>query len=620
MNRRDRYAVVGIFLALAVVGTALVIQAPSPAAIEAANKTPSPVLPYREGVVGHPSSINPLTARTQVDQDLVALLFRGLAKAGPNGTVVPDLATWTISGDGRTYTFNIRNDAYWDDGQPVTSADVVYTVSVIQDPKYDGPIGASWQGIKVAAVGPSAVTMTLTLPIAGFLREAELPILPSHLLKGTDVAALADSSYSSQPIGDGPYRIASVDVSHMVLKSTTNSGETPLSSPTVLPTSTPTPSALVFATATPKPKKNQTPAPTATVQPTATVLPTPTPTPAPTPTPEPTATPSLQPLPSGSVLEPLSEIDLFFYNNYAAAATDFKAGKLDAVGGMPPDLTDAVLQTPGSRAIPYQWASMLSVVVNQRDTHPELRDTNFRSGLLAAIDRNDLLKTVLGGRGSFADLPIPNWSPAYDPSAVDPTPYSMFDATSYLTTARWQNTATGWMAPGETTTYTMELLSLDKTSNPVVFAAATKIADAWRAIGLTVRLDAVPASSYVSRLDSGDYSAAVAVINVGLDPDLEPILLSSQIGSGGSNVSGIKDIALDQLLIAVHKTVDPAARQAAVSAMEKYISTVLPILPLDFREYDLVVSNRVRGQVSNQIANPQGRFWDVLDWRLASGR
>jgi ABC-type transport system substrate-binding protein len=621
MNRRDRFAVVGIFLALAIVGAALVIQTPSPASV-AANRTPGPPTAYREGVVGHPSSINPLTARTQVDSDIVALVFRGLAKAGPDGTVVPDLATWTISGDGRTYTFNIRDDAFWADGQPVTSADVVYTVGVIQDPKYTGPVGASWQGIKAVAAGPTAVTISLTLPIAGFLRQAELPILPAHLLRDTDVAGLADSSYSNWPVGDGPYRIAALDDAHAVLKRVAGSGETPLSAPTTLPSATPTPSPLVFATATPKPKKIQSPTPSAKPTPSTspTPSPTPTPTPPPTPTPNPSPTPSLQPFPSGTLLAGVDEIDLVFYDSAVAAASDYEAGRLDAVGGLTPDLTAAALKTAGSRAIPYQWASLISVVVNERDTHPELRDVNLRSGLLAAIDRTDILNTVLLGRGSEAELPIPNWSPSYDAGAIDPTPYSFYDATSYLSTARWERTLTGWMAPGDTTDYTMELLTLDQTTNPVVFATASKVAAAWQAIGLSVQLDAVSASSYIARLDSGDYSAAIAVVNVGLDPDLEPLLLSSQIGSGGSNVSGVADASLDQLLIGVHKTVDPVARQAAVSALEKYVSTVLPILPLDFREYDLVVSNRVRGQVSNQIAYPQGRFWDVLDWRLASGR
>ena len=146
------------------------------------------------------------------------------------------------------------------------------------------------------------------------------------------------------------------------------------------------------------------------------------------------------------------------------------------------------------------------------------------------------------------------------------------------------------------------------------------MAESWRAIGFSVQIDAVPPSTYVSRLDSGEFSAAIVNFDIGLAPDLEPLLLSSQVGTGGSNVSGVQDPQLDLLLIAVRKTSDPAARLAAVSALEKYISTTVPILTLVFREYDLVVSNRVREVVSDQIAYPSDRFWDVIDWRLASGR
>src|SRR5450756_484188 len=112
MRRCDRFALGALLLILVIVGAALVI--PTPASTPRNSTRPSAVAAsYREGVIGRPSSINPLTARSQVDQDLVALLFRGLVKNGPNGSVVPDLATnWTTSDDGHTYTFQIRGDAF----------------------------------------------------------------------------------------------------------------------------------------------------------------------------------------------------------------------------------------------------------------------------------------------------------------------------------------------------------------------------------------------------------------------------------------------------------------------------------------------------------------------------
>ncbi len=169
----------------------------------------------------------------------------------------------------------------------------------------------------------------------------------------------------------------------------------------------------------------------------------------------------------------------------------------------------------------------------------------------------------------------------------------MVGADADLTDAAWHFTSTGWAGPKATGAYDMELLTLDEASNAVVYRTALQVAGAWRAIGLVVQVDAVPAPTYLERLDSGQFDSAIVDFDVGLDPDLGPLLLSSQVGSGGSNVSGVQDKALDQLLLTVRKTVDPAARQAAVSALEKYLSTSLPILPLAFRDYDLVVSSRV---------------------------
>ncbi len=174
------------------------------------------------------------------------------------------------------------------------------------------------------------------------------------------------------------------------------------------------------------------------------------------------------------------------------------------------------------------------------------------------------------------------------------------------------------MAPKASTLYSLDLLTPDEASNPIVYRTALAVAAAWRQIGLDVTLDAVPAATYVSRLGNGQFVAAVVDFEVGLDPDLGPLLLSSQIGSGGSNVSGIEDRTLDQLLLTARKTVDPTDRQTAVSAVEKYVSANQPLLSLAFRDYDLVLSKRVQNVSGTEISDPSSRYWDVIDWRLAS--
>jgi peptide/nickel transport system substrate-binding protein len=265
---------------------------------------------------------------------------------------------------------------------------------------------------------------------------------------------------------------------------------------------------------------------------------------------------------------------------------------------------------------------MLSVVVNQRIDHPEMRDANARTGLLAAIDRQKLIADVLEGRGTPTNLPMPPWSPAYDLASAVEVPYSPTDATKYLTDANWALTDGIWSVPqaSPSAAYVMELLTTNEASNPLLYATAQYVADSWRAIGLIVTIDAVPVATYLDRLDRGDFDSAIVDFDVGLEPDVSPLLLSSQVGSGGSNVSGVQDPILDQLLNTARKTVDPAQRPAALSALEQYLATTVPILPLAFREYDLVVTDHVQKLVSNEIADPSARYWDVIDWRLANDR
>ena len=315
---------------------------------------------------------------------------------------------------------------------------------------------------------------------------------------------------------------------------------------------------------------------------------------------------------------PLSTIELDFFDDSAAAAAAFDGGGYDAASGLLPQGVDAAAKVSGSHVTAFDWSSLVSVVVNQRSSHKELQDQDVRAALLAAVDRSSLVGDVLLGHGTVADAPLPPWSPSYDATAVTPVAYDAVAAGSKLAAAGWIRTTSGWAAPGSSAAYSMHILSPAQDANPILYATAKAVAAAWTALGLNVTLDVAPVTTYLARLDSGDFTTAVVDFEVGLDPDLGPLLLSSQVGSGGSNVSGVQDQTLDGLLQVARKTVDPVARQVAVSAVERYVSTTVPILPLMFRDYDLVVASRLRNVYGVDIADPSNRFWDVVDWRLAS--
>ena len=76
-----------------------------------------------------PESLDPAIIVAQADMRVVSGLFEGLTRLEPvKARAVPGLAeSWEISPDGKTYTFHLRTNLVWSTGEPITSADVVYS-------------------------------------------------------------------------------------------------------------------------------------------------------------------------------------------------------------------------------------------------------------------------------------------------------------------------------------------------------------------------------------------------------------------------------------------------------------------------------------------------------------
>ncbi len=169
---------------------------------------------YVEGVAGTPRYLNPLLSNQYVvDGDLCALLFNGLTKLDERGEVVPDLALrWEVSDDGLTYTFELRQNARWHDGRPVTADDVLFTVRLLQDPDFPGSpdLSTLWRSVKVEKEGLWTVRFTLQQPFAPFLDYTTIGLLPAHILEGVTAAQLPDHPFNRQPVGTGPFRLAEI--------------------------------------------------------------------------------------------------------------------------------------------------------------------------------------------------------------------------------------------------------------------------------------------------------------------------------------------------------------------------------------------------------------------------
>ncbi|HEY9085900.1 MAG TPA: peptide ABC transporter substrate-binding protein [Candidatus Tyrphobacter sp.] len=179
----------------------------------------------RFDLAADPTNLNPLFLHpdaASVEQQIARLLFEPFIDLDPHGRPVPELLTQIptladggLSADNRTIVYHLRANVRWSDGVPVTSADVLFTLHAILDPR--NPV-RSHEGYDLIdrAWAPNAHTVVFHLKHAwapavmtyfsyGFSPQF---VLPAHALRAE--APLAQAPFNAAPsVVDGPYRFVS---------------------------------------------------------------------------------------------------------------------------------------------------------------------------------------------------------------------------------------------------------------------------------------------------------------------------------------------------------------------------------------------------------------------------
>lgn len=144
---RGRVVLLAAMLALGAGG----LSAPAPAAAEMA---------IRIGNAGEPETLDPHVAVGIPDGRILNELCEGLVSATADNTLIPGAAErWTVSPDGRTYTFHLRKDGRWSDGSSVTAEDWVW----------------SWRRALAPATRPVFPDLLFTIENAVAIAKGEAP-------------------------------------------------------------------------------------------------------------------------------------------------------------------------------------------------------------------------------------------------------------------------------------------------------------------------------------------------------------------------------------------------------------------------------------------------------------
>jgi peptide/nickel transport system substrate-binding protein len=161
---------------------------------------------YSEGLVGNFTNANPIYASGAADTSISRLIFSGLFKYDNNNKLIGDLATnWNLDNSQTHYTVKLKKDVKWQDGQPFTADDVVFTYQMIQNIEAESPLYSSWQGIKVSKKDNYTVNFDLANPLSAFPYSLTNGIIPAHAFKGIKPISMRTAPFNDKPVGTGPF-------------------------------------------------------------------------------------------------------------------------------------------------------------------------------------------------------------------------------------------------------------------------------------------------------------------------------------------------------------------------------------------------------------------------------
>ncbi|MFW5836303.1 MAG: ABC transporter substrate-binding protein [bacterium] len=220
MNRSIK--ALAIALALLVAGATGVMASGSQES--GADSLPGPII---VGSNSAPRTLNPLLFPSRQDSLVTNLIFDNFVEPDKEGQIVGRLVeSFDISDDGVTYTFDLRDDVTWHDGEAFDAEDVVATFEMLAHPDYNGGMNRVGDivGVEEFAEDPSGdipgitveddhtVVVEIKEPSATFLPGLYFPILPAHEIADIDLTDLEEAPFNSSPVGTGPFVFEEWDV------------------------------------------------------------------------------------------------------------------------------------------------------------------------------------------------------------------------------------------------------------------------------------------------------------------------------------------------------------------------------------------------------------------------
>ena len=505
------------------------------------------------------ANLNPMIQPRTPDSNVQCLIFGFLVMPDENLNYVGDLAeSWDITNEGTVYTFKLRNDIKWHDGEAFNADDVIFTLTALAHPNYHGGndgrvmsiVGASEyqagtadsvSGLK--KIDDYTVEITLAQPNAAFMANMYTAMLPEHILGEVDPGEWGNHDFNRAPVGNGKYKFVEWKPGQYI---TLERNEEYYGTKPAI--------------------KN------VTVQ--------------------------------------------FGADTTLVAA--LMNGEVDVLYNLPASEIENVEAMPNSSVYTYEQMTVSYIGLNQ--LVPALSDRNVREALAHAIDKQTLVDTCFGEGLAFVCedvFPSNHWSHSENVTVYE---YNPELSKKLLEESGYTMGSNGYYEKdGQVLHLTFDMASSSADSKAMAallqqfFKAVGVSMEVIEQDFSTLAFTKLLPGNATEETTAEDFQMYTLGFGVEADPEEYNDYFSTSTGAGSWNFIHYSNAKVDELFDAQLLMSDPAERTAAFNEIAELISQDIPWIPL----FNKAGVTGLSSKVQNYSADFRGAFFQIEKWNVA---
>ncbi|WP_077369447.1 ABC transporter substrate-binding protein [Anaerosalibacter sp. Marseille-P3206] len=459
----------------------------------------------------------PIYYSTVPDGYVVNMVYDSLISNNKQGNPIPHVAkNWELSKDHKTYTFHLRDDVKFSDGEPLTANDIEFTYKVLCDSTYDGRYAdqvsqivglkeyrdgdaENIEGIKV--IDDYTISFTFTEALATHIWDCSFAIMPKHVFpdfKKGNIEVIKEQMQT--PLGSGPYVLEKFEPKQYVeFKANPN-----------------------YFLRSPKVKKI-----------------------------------------------------IFKFNNNLTSMSEIKKGTIDVQVQISPNENNKKIinGTKFVNIVEYPQNGYGYMGWNLRD--PRLADKRVRQALTYGFNRQKFIDKYYNGYAKVCNVPVSKSSWAYT-TDINEYKYDSNKAIALLEKAGWKLGKDGIRQKNG---LKLSFVWDTYTDSKYVETMIPMLKSDWKKIGVKVEVNSIDFITLIEKIyDQHKFDIYNMAWSLTIDPDALELFHSSQDIPSGNNSVGFRNEENDKLLEAGRKEFDLKKRVEIYQKWVKLMNEELPYM------------------------------------------